>query len=389
MSASPRPAPIAYAEFGLRSNLSFLEGASHPEEIALMAQSLGLSAIGLADRNSVAGVVRLHMAAKEAGLAYHPGARLVFADGTPDLLAYPKNRAGWAGLCRLLSLGNLRAEKGRCHLLLEDLADWSTHLALVVVPPAEAHADPAFPARLQAIAAAAGSRVFLALVPAYDGLDQWRFESLVALAAKARMTPMASNDVLYHAPDRRPLADVVTAIRHHVPIASAGFRLKPNAERHLKSPVDMARLFRDHPDALLATLAFDRLLQFSLDELRYEYPDEAIPGETPAETLRRLTFEGARARYPDGIPDKVVRQIAYELKLIRELDYEPYFLTVWDIVRFARSRGILCQGRGSAANSTVCFCIGITEVDPALADLLFERFISPDRRDPTDIDVEF
>ena len=381
--------PVAYAEFGLRSNFSFLEGASHPEEIVTAARSLGLSAIGLADRNSVAGVVRLHMAAKEAGLAYHPGARLVFADGTPDILAYPVNRAGWGHLCRLLSIGNLRAEKGSCHLTIEDLPAWVADLALIVMPPPEAHADPAFATCLKTLSALPARRIFLALVPACDGLDRLRFETLAFLADRHRLPVIASNDALYHAAERRPLADIVAAIRHHVPVAEAGFRLLPHAERHLKAPLDMTRLFRSHPQALQATLALARLLRFSLDELRYEYPDESVAGETPVETLRRLTFEGASRRYPEGIPPKVLRQISHELALIRTLAYEPYFLTVWDIVRFARSRGILCQGRGSAANSTVCFCIGITEVDPALADLLFERFISPDRREPPDIDVDF
>ncbi|MCV3765543.1 error-prone DNA polymerase [Rhizobium sp. TRM95796] len=378
---------IRFCELGLRSNFSFLEGASHPEEITVAASRLGLSGIGLADRNTVAGVVRLHLAAKEASLPYRPGARLCFADATPDILAYPRDRRAWGRLCRLLSLGNQRGGKANCLLHETDLLEWGEGMMLAVMPGlADFERLPDLLARLRE---AFADHVHLGLTPRYDGFDRRHHHALADIARQTGARLMATNDALMHEADRRPLADVVTAIREHVTVQAAGFRLAAHAERHLKSPAEIARLLRRHPEAIANANAFFDALNFSLEELKYQYPDEAVPGETPEQTLRRLAYEGAAARYPDGISDKVRGQIEYELKLIRELEYEPYFLTVWDIVRFARSQGILCQGRGSAANSTVCFCIGITEVDPALTDLLFERFISPERREPPDIDVDF
>jgi error-prone DNA polymerase len=378
---------IRFCELGLRSNFSFLEGASHPEEIAVAASRLGLSGIGLADRNTVAGVVRLHLAAREASLPYHPGARLSFADATPDILAYPRDRRAWGRLCRLLSLGNQRGGKANCLLHEADLLDWGEGMMLAVMPGL---ADfERLPDLLNRLREAFADHVHLGLTPRYDGFDRRHHHALADIARQTGAKLLASNDALMHEADRRPLADVVTAIREHVTVQAAGFRLAAHAERHLKTPAEIARLLRRHPEAIDNANAFFDALSFSLDELKYQYPDEAVPGETPEQTLRRLAYEGAAARYPQGVSDKVRGQIEYELKLIRELEYEPYFLTVWDIVRFARSQGILCQGRGSAANSTVCFCIGITEVDPALTDLLFERFISPERREPPDIDVDF
>lgn len=378
---------IRFCELGLRSNFSFLEGASHPEELAVAASRLGLSGIGLADRNTVAGVVRLHIAAREASLPYHPGARLSFADATPDILAYPRDRRAWGRLCRLLSLGNQRGGKANCLLHEADLLEWGEGMMLAVMPDL---ADfERLPDLLSRLRTAFADHVHLALTPRYDGFDRRHHHALADIARQTGAKLLATNDALMHEADRRPLADVVTAIREHVTVQAAGFRLAAHAERHLKSPAEIARLLRRHPEAIDNANAFFDALTFSLDELKYQYPDEAVPGETPEETLRKLAYEGAAARYPDGVSDKVRGQIEYELKLIRELEYEPYFLTVWDIVRFARAQGILCQGRGSAANSTVCFCIGITEVDPALTDLLFERFISPERREPPDIDVDF
>ncbi|WP_137154075.1 error-prone DNA polymerase [Rhizobium sp. FKL33] len=378
---------IRFCELGLRSNFSFLEGASHPEELAVAASRLGLSGIGLADRNTVAGVVRLHLAAKEASLAYRPGARLSFADETPDILAYPRDRRAWGRLCRLLSLGNQRGGKANCLLHEADLLEWGEGMMLAVMPGlADFERLPDLLARLRE---AFADHVHLGLTPRYDGFDRRHHHALADIARQTGVKLLATNDALMHEADRRPLADVVTAIREHVTVQAAGFRLAAHAERHLKSPAEIARLLRRHPEAIDNANAFFDALTFSLDELKYQYPNEAVPGETPEETLRRLAYEGAAQRYPQGVSDKVRGQIEYELKLIRELEYEPYFLTVWDIVRFARSQGILCQGRGSAANSTVCFCIGITEVDPALTDLLFERFISPERREPPDIDVDF
>jgi DNA-directed DNA polymerase III PolC len=375
---------MRYVEFASASNFSFLRGASHPEELMVQAARLGLSGLGLADRNSVAGVVRAHLANREQNLPlkYHPGARLVFADGTPDILAYPRDRAGWGRLTRLLTLGNLRAEKGDCVLHLDDLLAHAFGLELIAMP--------AGASSLARLREAAPGRVRLAASMLYRGRDRARLVRLAKLAREANTPLIAVNDVLYHHTDRRPLADVLTCIREKVTIERAGRRLAANAERHLKPPDEMVRLFGDAPEAIEETLRLSAALSFSLDELRYEYPDETIEGFANAQdALAHLTYQGAAQRYPLGLPKKVRASIEHELALIAQLAYAPYFLTVYDIVRFAREQGILCQGRGSAANSAVCFCLGITEVDPDRADLLFERFISPERREPPDIDVDF
>ncbi len=375
---------MRYFEFACASNFSFLRGASHPEELIMQAQGIGLAGLGLCDRNSVAGVVRAHLAKREQNLslAYHPGARLVFADGTPDILVYPRDRAAWGRLTRLLTVGNLRGEKGECILALDDLIAHAFGLELVVMG-----GDASLLTRLHATAP---GRVRLAAAMLYTGRDKTRLKRTAETARAAQVPLIAVNDVLMHHPDRRPLADVLTCIREKVTIDRAGRRLAANAERFLKPPKEMARLFRDAPDAVTETLRLNEALTFSLDELRYEYPDEQVEGFSNAqEALTHLAYEGAKQRYPNGIPDKVRAGIAHELKLIAQLSYAPYFLTVYDIVRYARSQGILCQGRGSAANSAVCFCLGVTEVDPERADLLFERFISPERREPPDIDVDF
>jgi error-prone DNA polymerase len=379
---------LAFPELGARSNFSFLEGASHPEEMVDAARAAGLSGLCLADRNTVAGVVRAHLAAKERGFAYRPGARLVFSDETPDILAYPADRAAWGRLCRMLSAGNMRAEKGNCRLFEADLMEWGEGLQLIVLPPADQENDP-LAALIGRLKARFGDAVHLGLSARYDGNDRLNFGWLSSLAESCGVKPVALNEPFYHDPGRRPLADIVAAIRHRVKVAEAGFLLAANAERHVKGPAEMARMFRDHPQAIMNAQGLFARLNFSLDELQYQYPDESLSGETPAETLRRLAWEGAAERYPDGVPEKVAAQIGHELQIIATLRYEPYFLTVRNLVHFARSRGILCQGRGSAANSTVCFCIGITEVNPNLTDLLFERFISPERREPPDIDVDF
>src|SRR6476661_8011308 len=375
---------MRYLEFAAASNFSFLRGASHPEELMVQAASIGLAGLGLCDRNSVAGVVRAHLAKREQNLTlhYHPGARLVFADNTPDILVYPRNRAGWGRLTRLLTLGNLRAEKGKCTLHLDDLLSHAFGLELIAIG---GHAR--FLTRLHE---AAPHRVRLAASMLYRGHDRSRLARTKAIACDARVPLIAVNDVLYHHADRRPLADVLTCIREKTTIDRAGRKLAVNAERYLKPPQEMLRLFRDAPEAIEETLALSDALSFSLDELRYEYPDEEVQGfDNAQDALAHLTYEGAARRYPAGIPDKVRDNLEHELKLIAQLQYASYFLTVHDIVRFARSQGILCQGRGSAANSAVCFCLGVTEVDPHRADLLFERFISPERLEPPDIDVDF
>jgi error-prone DNA polymerase len=418
---------LRYLEFAVASNFSFLRGASHAEELMLQAAHLGLDGIGLADRNSVAGVVRAHLIKREKALAlkYHPGARLVFADGTPDIIAYPRDRPAWGRLCRLLTRGNLRAEKGECILYLDDLLEFIEGLELIVMerstwelpslpflrkPGRESdHAEAKPKPKLRLVAGkdktalatstdcllarlrtAARDRVRLATTMLYRGNDRTRLARRVEVARQAGLPLIAVNDVLYHHPDRRELQDVLTCIREHLTIEQAGRRLAANAERFLKPAAEMARLFRDVPGAIEATLELDAALTFSLDELQYEYPDEVREGfATPQDALVHFAWEGAANRYPDGIPEHVQLRLKHELALIAELKYAPYFLTVHDIVRYARSQNILCQGRGSAANSAVCFCLGVTEVDPERIDLLFERFISADRREPPDIDIDF
>ncbi|QLF68762.1 error-prone DNA polymerase [Peteryoungia desertarenae] len=388
-----------FFEIGLKSNFSFLEGASHAEDLVRTALSLGLSGIGLADRNTVAGVVRLHASAKLNGLAFRPGARLVFADETPELLAYPVNRRGWGHLCRLLSAGNLRSAKGVCTLYQADLFDWAEDLLFVVMPPSLAGpvAVDDFSRRLAPLAErfctpsgmSSKSQLHLALVPRHDGFDRKSFAELALIASRFGLPLIATNDARYHEPERKPLADVLVAIREHVPVAEAGFRLEAHGERHMKTPREMARLTKDYPEAIANNAHFFRRLTFSLDELSHQYPEESVDGEPSALALRRLTYEGANRRFPQGIPEKVLKLLDYELKLIADKRYEPYFLTVHRIVCHARSENILCQGRGSAANSAVCYCLGITEVNPERTTLLFDRFISTERDEPPDIDVDF
>jgi error-prone DNA polymerase len=330
----------------------------------------------------------MHSACKGAGLRPLIGCRLDLQDA-PSLLAYPIDRDGYGRLSRLLSLGKMRSEKGKCALTLQDVADHAEGIAFIAWPPDDLDA---FQAELPRLRDALTSLRHVAASWLYRGDDSARIERLDRIARANGCTILATNDVHYHAPDRRPLQDVVTCIREKVTIATAGYRLNPNAERHLKSPEEMQRLFARWPHAISATRKFADALHFSLDELRYEYPRESVPeGRSPQQYLEHLTWEGANRRWRDGIPDKAVGQLNHELALIEKLDFARYFLTVHDIVAFARSLDppILCQGRGSAANSAVCFCLGITAVDPSTSDLLFERFISEERREPPDIDVDF
>jgi error-prone DNA polymerase len=419
-----------FAEFGVTTNFSFLRGASHPEELVAQAITLGLSGIGIADRNSLAGIVRAHLFLRHnreaaGGLRVVCGARLVFCDGTPDLLAYPQDRAAYGRLCRLLTTGRMRAEKGTCRLVLADILAWQEGLQLIVLPASSF--DPEVEARLaarayddyadasmafhnegrtQTSAAPAGrraesealqqlvalctDRLWLGTTLTYGPHQRGDLAKRHRLADRLGLPLLATNDVAMHDPARRPLLDVVTAIRHGTTLEAAGRRLAINAERHLKPFHEMRRLFDEAPEAIGETLRFLDGLAFSLDELGNDYPEELREGyATPQEALTAFAAEGAKARYPQGVPPAVETAIAHELALVAELNYAPYFLTVHDIVRFARTKGILCQGRGSAANSTLCFCLGITEVDPAIHSLLFERFISADRREPPDIDVDF
>ncbi|TPI55297.1 MULTISPECIES: error-prone DNA polymerase [unclassified Mesorhizobium] len=382
---------IPYAEFGIQSNFSFLRGASKPEELVVAAKLMGFSAIGLADRNTVAGVVRAWQQAKVETLAYHPGSRLVFCDGTPDILAYPRNRKGWGHLCRMLTQANLREEneKGATLLRRDDLLEWGELMSLAVLPALATGAQDSL-ALLRQLKDRFGGALRLGVSPDYAGNDRFRIEQAAAMAELAGLPLMATNDVLYHTAERRPLQDVLTAIRLNIPVSEVGLELTANAERHLKPPLEMARLFRRHPEALAETLRFAQELTFSLSDLQYNYPDEPTQsGLGPQAELERLAREGAARRYPSGVPQSVTRRIEEELALIERLNYARYFLTVHDIVKFARSQDILCQGRGSAANSVVCFCLGITEVGPERIDTLFERFISEERNEPPDIDVDF
>ena len=390
MTRASRPS-VAYAELQAMSNFSFLRGASHADELVERATALGLAALGVADRNTLAGAVRAHVAARAAGLRLLTGARLDLASGF-SLLCYPRDRAAYGRLCRLLTLGQRRAAKGGCVLRMEDMAAHAEGQVLIALPPdrPEEGNDGGFETALAGLRRRHRGPLYLAAHMLYRGDDRGRLDRLETLAARHGAPLVATNDAHYHAPARRPLQDVLTAIRERVPVAQAGSRLAANAERHLKSGAEMARLFQGREDAVARTLEVVDLCAFDLDELAYEYPDEPTPpGRAPQEHLEALTREGAQRRYPGGVPAKVRRALAHELGLIDELGYAPYFLTVHDLVRFAGEKGILCQGRGSAANSAVCYCLGVTAVDPARIDLLFERFVSRERREPPDIDVDF
>jgi error-prone DNA polymerase len=378
----------AFADLSVTSNFSFLRGGSHPEELVRRAAELGLSGIAITDRNSLAGVVRAHVMAREIGFAYAVGCRLVFRDGTPDILAWPADRAAYGRLCRLLTLGNRRAEKGQCHLDLGDLLDWGTGIMLAIVPGIRL--DEQLNDTIARLKDAFADCPRLIISRPYGASDHRRMALLARTASRFDIPLLASNDVLYHAPERRVLQDVLTCIREKKTLTNAGHLLQANAERHLKSPAEIARLFQDFPEAIAESHALLERLTFSLDEIRYQYPDEPTgDAASPQEALEKFTEAGAAQRYPDGVPDKVRKTLRHELSLIGECSYAPYFLTVHDIIRYARSREILCQGRGSAANSAVCYCLGITEVDPEKSDLLFERFVSLERNEPPDIDVDF
>ena len=416
-----------FAEMVAATNFSFLDGASHAADIVGRAVQLGLSGIGIADRNTVAGVVRAHQALKKAraGLLgvdlpaidfkLATGARLVFADGTPDIVAYPSTRAGWGRLTRLLTIGNLRADKGGCILELGDLLRLADELLLIVMPDstnrgAAAKAtrpsiadDPASPSprsgdaatvlaeTLGLLTSAAPGRVWLGMTMPYAGCDRRRLIRLGMIADAVGVPMIATGDILYAHADDRSLHDVVTCIRDGVTIQTAGRRLAANGERHLKSAREMARLFHDRPDAIEQSRDLIGRIGFDLDQLRYEYPHEPVPdGWNPQDWLEHIAWQAALDRF-GGVPERVRALLHEEFHLIRDREYAYYFLTVHDIVRFARSQEppILCQGRGSAANSVVCFLLGVTSVDPMKYDLLFSRFVSAERDEPPDIDIDF
>ncbi len=427
-------APL-FADLVCASHFSFLRGASSGPDLVAHALLLGHNGLGLADRNTVAGVVRAYAALKdirEGGvlpaikrregsgpgeLRYDPatglsglpleaqeavkallqerakgfrlvtGARLVFADGTPDIVVHPETRAGWGRLTRLLTLGNRRARKGECHLTLGDLLAEAQGLLLIVRPE---RPQTTLTPVLDRLSEAAPGALWLGANMPRRGDDRRRLAAFSALAQTARVPLLATNDVLYADPSARDLQDVLTCIREGVSMAEAGRRLEQNAERCLKTPAEMARLFADAPQAINETQAFLARCGFTLGELRYDYPDEPVPpGHTAQGWLEELTWRHAALRYPGGVPDKVETLLRQELALIAKLDYARYFLTIHDIVRTAKGMGILCQGRGSAANSAVCYVLGITCVDPAEHQVLFARFISEERREPPDIDVDF
>ena len=382
-----------YAELAAATNFSFLTGASQPAEMVATALALGHYGLGIADRNSVAGVVRAWRAlneAREEGLGADfrliSGARLVFVDGTPDIIAYPANRTGWGRLTRLLSHGNLQAEKGNCILTLGDLLTWCDDLLLIIMPPASLHILPPLLDQLRART----PDLWLGATMNRSGKDKRRLTELAALAAYHDVPLLAVNDALYATPDVRPLHDILTCIREKLKLEDAGRLLAANAERHLKPPAEMVRLFTDAPFALAAIDDVFAQISFDLGDLAYDYPHEPVPpGYTPQGWLEALVNQKAVARWPAGVPAKMQALLDEEFAVIAKLNYAAYFLTVHDIVQFAQGRGILCQGRGSAANSAVCFMLGITAVDPAKHSLLFSRFMSEERREPPDIDVDF
>ena len=375
-----------YAELQVTSNFSFLRGASHPQELVATAAALGHDAVAIADRNSLAGVVRAHVAAKATGIKLVVGTRLDLAEG-PSFLCFPTDRAAYGRLTRLLTLGMRRAPKGECFIGRDDVVAHADGQILVALPPPRT--DEAFAEELGSWRQALSGPLFLAAHHLYRGDDRSRIARLADVAKRCATPLVATNDVHAHVAARRPLQDVLTCIRERCTIEEAGYRLFTNAERHLKPADEMARLFRGWEDAVARTVAIAEACRFSLDELRYEYPEEVGEGRSAQEELERRTWEGAVGRYPEGVPDSVRELLRHELGLIDSLAYAPYFLTVDDIVRFARSQDILCQGRGSAANSAVCYCLGVTAVDPGRIGLLFERFVSAERKEPPDIDVDF
>ena len=375
-----------YAELQVTSHFSFLRGASSCEELFAQAAHLGIEALAIVDRNSLAGIVRAWEAAKTTKVRLIVGCRLDLSDGM-SVLVYPMDRPAYARLCRLLSLGKRRGGKAQCKLDWQDLVTYGEGLIAVLVPD---EADDTCALRLRRLGQAFGDRAYLALTLRRRPNDQLRLFELSNLAAQARVQTVVTNDVLFHEPERRILQDVVTCIRHNVTIDDAGFKRERHADRYLKPPEEMHRLFSRYPEALARTVEIMERCRFSLQELTYQYPEEAlIPGLTPQQALEKLTWEGAAWRFDGEVPDDVAATLRHELRLIQTMGYAPYFLTVDSIVRFARSKGILCQGRGSAANSAVCYVLGITSIDPSRNDLLFERFVSEERREPPDIDVDF
>ncbi|MGB6237542.1 MAG: error-prone DNA polymerase [Bradyrhizobium sp.] len=386
---------IEYAEIGITTNFSFLRGGSHPQAYIHQASHLRIPAIGIADHNTLAGVVRAFKELGNPEIEHKPklliGSRIVFIDGAPDILVYPSDRAAYGRLCQLLTQGK-RGEgtlKGECHLKFGDLLEFAEGQLLVLVLPHRFEETKAQEV-LDRLRSSRADGVWLAASLLYRGDDRRRVARLRRIAAHAGVPLLATNEVLYHDPSRRPLQDVLTCIREKTTIEAAGRRLESNAERHLKPAAEMARLFRDAREAIAETMRFADRITFSLDQLKYQYPDEPVPlGKTAQQHLEDLTWAGVQTYFNGEINGTLRATLRKELDLINELKYAHYFLTVHDIVHYARRQKILCQGRGSAANSAVCYVLGITSVDPTKVDLLFERFISKERLEPPDIDVDF
>lgn len=384
---------MEYTELQVTSNFSFLRGASHPEELVEEAAKMGYTKIAITDHNTLAGIVRAHAAAKKLGIEIIPACRLNLADG-PSLLAYPTNQEAYARLSALLSLGNLRTEKGSCLIYRKDVYAHAAGILFIAIPPDTLSAnfdfESNFPNDLAEYKKNLHDQLYLSISRNYQGEDQKRMFRLTQLSQNLNIPLVATNDVYYHTPIRRELQDVLTCVREKCTIQTAGFHLFQNAERHLKAPEEMLRLYRKYPQALQNAVYIANTCQFSLSSLKYVYPEEITSGEkSPLAELTDLTWKGAHEIFGDDLPEKIVSNINHELKFVEEMEYAAYFLTVYDIVRFAREQKILCQGRGSAANSTICYCLGITSVDPTKFDLLFERFISSARNEPPDIDVDF
>ncbi len=393
---------MRYVELHCKSNFSFLEGASHPDELVERAAELGYAGLALTDRASVAGVVRGFGPAKDQEFSYRVGTELELADA-PPVVVWPTDRAAYGRMCQLISRGRQRGAKGTCTLGWDDLVEFNPGLLVGVLPSGESPRTTANSSILSSINPGArstcelgqfrdlfGDRAYL-LGELHRGVDDAeQLKRLRSLSHQSGLPLVAAGDVHYHAPQRMLMHDCVTAIRHRTTIDQVQDKRFANAQRHLRTLAEIAEIYRDLPEAIQRTVEIADRCQFRLDELRYEYPEElAPPGMTAIEHLKRLTWAGAQRRWPGGVPEKVIDTLRRELTLIEELHYEAYFLTVWDMVRFAREREILCQGRGSAANSAVCYCLGVTNVDPGQTDLLFERFVSRERDEAPDIDVDF
>ncbi|RZM26587.1 MAG: DNA polymerase III subunit alpha [Pedobacter sp.] len=384
---------MAYSELQVTSNFSFLRGASHPHELVEQAAVFGYQKIAITDRNTLAGIVRAHAAARDHNISIIPACRIDLLDG-PSLLAYPTNREAYGNLSALLTKGNLRAEKGKCHLHKADVYEHANGMLFTLLSPKKLNRRFSFEDAFMKDAAeykeALGDQLFMSATRSYLGNDDKLIFRIRQLSQKYQIPVVATNNIHYHDPSRRELQDILTCVREKCTIQQAGSRLHQNAERFMKPVAEMQRLFREYPEAIRNTAVIAESCTFSLDELKYEYPVEINKsGRSPLEELEYLTWKGAHEFYGKLIPDKVVNMIHHEMEFVKKMDYANYFLFVEDIVREARSRGILCQGRGSAANSAVCFCLGITSVNPMKFDLLFERFISSERNEPPDIDVDF